>query len=183
MNRWLPLVAAALACVATLHADTVQEVYARGMRAYMSGDLDSAKQMFEQVLAADPQNRPAAALLRRIEMQTPAGDSLRKSVASITTPKVDFRDASLSSVLDYLTKLTSHLSNGKVTLNLVRMFSADYGQSTKITLQLSNVPMTDVLDYVANLGGLKVGYQTHAIVLERSQAQAGLAPQTGAATQ
>jgi hypothetical protein len=181
MKRWLPQVAAALACIATVHADTAQEVYARGMRAYMSGDLDSAKQMFEQVLAADPGNRPAAALLRRIELQTPSGDSLHKSLASITTPKVDFREASLSSVLDYLTKLTSELSNGKVSLNLVRMFPADYGQSTKITLQLSNVPMADVLDYVANLGGLKAGYQGRAVVLERVQAQAGLTPQTGAA--
>ena len=70
--------------------------------------------------------------------------------------------------IDYLPKVAAEQ---KVALNLVRMFPADYGTEKKISLSLENVPMTSVLDYVAQLGGLKLEYQAHAVVLSRAPAQ------------
>lgn len=166
MKILFPLGILLLAGATVLHAQqTVQQTYAQGMRAYMAGDVDTAKTCFAQVLEADPKNVPAQAMLKRIAIQQPAGANLRKQAGTIMLPKVDFRDASLSSVLDYLPKAVAEQTKGRASVNIVRMFPEDYGRDKTITLQLSNVPLASVLDYVAQLGGLSVDYQAHAVVM------------------
>jgi hypothetical protein len=166
MKIRFPLVILLLAGAAALHAEqTVQQTYAQGMRAYMAGDVDTAKACFAQVVQADPKNVPAQAMLKRIAMQQPAGANLRKQAETIVLPKVDFHDASLGSVLDYLPKAVAEQTKGGTSVNIVRLFPDDYGREKTITLQLSNVPLASVLDYIAQLGGLSVDYQAHAVVM------------------
>jgi len=162
MKSWFPLFVLALASVVALHAETVQEVYARGVRAYIGGDTDMAKVLFAQVIAADPGNQSAAAYMRRIELLSASNADLKKRTEKLMVSKVDFHDASLNSVLDWLPKLAAQQ---KATLNIVRLFPKPYGDEKQITLQLTNIPMSNVLDYVSQLGGLKLDYQKNAIVL------------------
>ncbi len=172
MKRWLPLLVPMLLCVATLSAETVQEVYARGMRASLGGDNATAKNLLLQVLAADPGNRAAAANLRRIEMAAASQGGLKSRTEALIVPKVDFHDASLTSVLDYLPTLAAQQ---KGSLNIVRMFPKEYGDEKKITLQLASVPMSSVLEYVAHLGGVTVEYQKSAVVV-KAQTEAKATP-------
>jgi hypothetical protein len=168
MKARFPLLALALALMATASAETAQEVYARGVRAYIGGDADTAKALFTEVLAADPSNKPAAAYLRRIQLEQSAGVNLEKQAASVIVPKVDFRDASLSSVLTYLAKLSREQSKGAVTLNIVGLYPPAFGEQTRITLSLSNAPLSEVLKYVSEMAGTKLEYQQHAIVVSKS---------------
>jgi hypothetical protein len=173
MKIRFPLVILLLAGATALHSQqTVQQTYAQGMRAYMAGDIDTAKTCFAQVLEADPKNMPAQAMLKRIAIQQPPGANLRKQAETIVLPKIDFRDASLSSVLDYLPKAVAEQTKGKASVNIVRMFPEDYGRDKTITLQLSNVPLASVLDYIAQIGGLAVDYQAHAVVMSLPKASA-----------
>lgn len=168
MKRWLSLGLGVFLGVAGLRAAAAPEDYARAVRAYAAGDLETAETLFRQVVATDPGNTAANAFLARIAKQKPPGGGLRARLEKLIVPKVDFRDASLGAVIDYLPKVAAEQ---KVALNLVRMFPADYGTEKKISLSLENVPMTSVLDYVAQLGGLKLEYQAHAVVLSRAPAQ------------
>ncbi|MDD5200666.1 MAG: hypothetical protein PHC88_12795 [Terrimicrobiaceae bacterium] len=165
MKRWLPLVVFLLAVAISLRAETAQQVYARGVRAYVGGNTDAARRLFQEVLSADPGNKPAAIYLRRIDAEKPPNADLHKQMDALIVPKVDFRDASLSTVLDYLPKVAAEQSGGKLALNIVRMFPSEYGRDKTLTLQLAGAPMSNVLDYVAQLTGLKIEYQAHAVVL------------------
>ena len=169
MKRWFPLVVFLMVGASVTQAESVQEVYARGVRAYSGGNNEAAQKLFQEVLAADPGNAPAALYLRRIAAEKPKNIDLRKQLEAIIVPKVEFRDASLSTVLDYLPKVVAEQSAGRVALNIVRMFPADYGREKLITLQLSGVPVTNVLDYVAQLANVKVEYQAHAVVISAPQ--------------
>ncbi len=161
------LLALAVALMATASAETIQEIYARGVRAYIGGNADAAKALFTEVLATDPANKPAAAYLKRIQLEQSAGANLEKQAASVIVPKVDFRDASLSSVLTYLAKVSREQSNGKVSLNIVALYPPAFGDQTRITLSLSNAPMSEVLKYVSEMAGTKLEYQQHAIVVSK----------------
>jgi len=156
MKRWFPLVVFLLAGAFSLSAETVQQTYARGVRAYAGGNVDAARKLFEEVLAAEPDNKGAAAYLRNIAAEKPATVSLRKQMEALIVPKVDFHDTSLTTVLDYLPKVVAEQSKGRATLNIVRLFPSDFGTSKTITLELSNVPMANVLDFVAQLAGVKM---------------------------
>lgn len=175
MKRCFPLIVLLVCGVASLSAETVQETYARGVRAYIGGNNDAAKVLFTEVLRADPKNASAAAYLKRINAAKPPAD-LRKQMESLVVSKIDFSDTSLSTVLDYLPKLAAKESGGKVALNLVRMFPAEIGEKP-ITLKLNGAPMSSVLDYVSQMAGLKVEYQTHAVVLALPKTAAQAAPQ------
>lgn len=168
MKRMFPLVVFIMSVAGSLLAETVQEVYASGVRAYAGGNVEQAKALFEKVLAAQPGHRSAKACLLRIEAETPPANALKRRVEKTIVPKVEFREASLSSVLDYLPKVAAEHSPDKGPVNIVRMFPTDYGDETKITLELSNVPLSSVLDYVAQLGGVKLDYQQNAIVVARA---------------
>jgi hypothetical protein len=165
MKRWLPLVVFVLAGTFSLPAETVQQTYARGVRAYSGGNTETARKLFEEVLAADPGNKGAAAFIRNIDAAKPAQVDLRKQMEAVIVPKIDFHDASLTTVLDYLPKVVAEQSKGRATLNIVRLFPSDYGASKTITLQLSNAPMSSVLDYIAQLAGVKMEFQAHAVVV------------------
>jgi hypothetical protein len=166
MKRWFPLCVLSFACVAAASAATVQEVYAAGVRASLSGDDVQARKLFVQVLAADPGNKAAAANIRRIDMAAAkTGGGLKQRVDAITVAKVNFSDTSLTAVLDYLPKLATE-EPGAPPLNIVRMFPKEYGDQKKITLQLSGVPMSTLLEYIAQLGGVKVSYEKAAVVVK-----------------
>lgn len=170
MKRMFPLVVFVLVGAASLSAETTQEIYARGVRAYMGGNVEEAKILFEQVVAAQPGHRSATAYLKRIDIATPPENALKKRVETTIVPKVDFNDASLSSVLDYLPKVAAQHAPDKGAVNIVRMFPMAFGDETKITLHLENVPLSSVLDYVASLGGVKLDYQPNAIVVTQVSA-------------
>ncbi|MGH8047487.1 MAG: hypothetical protein ACREKL_09595 [Chthoniobacterales bacterium] len=169
MKRWFPLVVLCVTCAAIAHGATVQEVYAAGVRASIAGDEVTARKLFMQVLAADPENKAAAANLRRMDLAASTKGTLKSRVEALTIPKVDFKDASLSAVLDYLPKLAAKQPGG-AAINIVQMFPKEYGEEKKITLQLTNVPMSSLLDYVAELGGVKVTYDKAAVVIKMPDA-------------
>lgn len=168
MKRMFPLVVFVLFSATSLFAETVQEIYASGVRAYTGGNVEQAKVLFEKVIAAQPEHRSAKAYLQRIAAETPPVNTLKARVENTIVPKIDFNDASLSSVLEYLPKVAAEHSPDKGPVNIVRMFPPAYGDETKITLQLANVPLSSVLDYVAQLGGVKLEYQPNAIVVARA---------------
>ena len=176
MKRWIPLLVAALSSISALHSATVQEVYAQGVRAYSTGNTALAKQLFGRVLAADPENKSAAAYLRTMAAN-PVPVDLKSKADALMVSKVDFKDASLTAVLDYLPKLATKESGGGMALNVVRAFPKEYGDEKHITLQLSNVPMSSVLEYIAQIGGLTVKYEKVAIVLRPAEGAAPAAPQ------
>jgi hypothetical protein len=162
-----------------LFAQPTNEDFAKGLKAYTAGDVATAKSFLTQALKADPKNKQAALLLQRIQTQERVGGNLEARAAKVIIPEVNFKDASLTTVLDYLPVAATEHSNGQFSLNVVRMFSSEYGAETKITLALRQVPLSELIRYVAQLGGLTTQFQPHAVVLSRPQStdkQADAAP-------
>jgi len=83
---------------------------------------------------------------------------------NLRVPKLEFREATLDSALQYLTQQASTLSGGDLKLNFVVKLSPEQ-QSKTITLSLGDIPLSEVLKYVAELAGVSVSYETHAIVI------------------
>jgi hypothetical protein len=146
-----------------------QEKFTAAVRLFANGDMVTAKAQLAEVLAADPKHRQASLLLQRIQMQERAGGDLEKRAAAVVIPSFDVKDASLSSILDYLPSATAEASNGAVTLNIVRLFTPEFGNESRVTLAIRNAPVTEILRYVAEAAGLKIQYQPHAAVLSKPE--------------
>lgn len=167
MKRTLALLLAALS-VSTLPLAAQQgSLLTQAQKAYLAGDLETAKPLFQKVLAADPQNVAARNYLKAIaqaEAQASPGAALEKQLQGLILPKVEFHEATLDSALDALKQQAVKASEGKIQPNFV--VAQGVNASTPVTLNLANVPFREVLRYVGDLAGVKFVVDRYAIRVE-----------------
>ena len=139
----------------------------------MKGDMETAKKYFQAVAKAEPKNQVAIGFLRKIavdEAKNPAPNTTKKQLEKLMLPKVDFRDATFSSVLDFLKNAATKNSDGKVNVSFV--VNPDVPGTQTVTLALANVPYSEVLRYLGELAKVEFVYEKYAILVK---------PKTGAA--
>ncbi len=155
-------------------AESTLELLSAAQTAYMKGDLDTAKKNFQAVAKAEPKNQVAAGYLRKIALdqaKQPAPNTTKQQLEKLMLPKVDFKEATFSSVLDFLKNAATKNSDGKVNVSFV--VNPDVQSAQTVTLALANVPYSEVLRYLGELAKVEFVYDKYAIVVR---------PKGGAAT-
>lgn len=116
--------------------------------------------------ATSPASGPATATKTTTVMVKPAQSA--DLAARLVLPRAEFKEAALPKVIQFLQKKSIELDPEKKGLNFIlnapRQPSPD---ATLITLSLREVPFSEVLRYVAELGGLKLRFEEDAVVLSR----------------
>ena len=169
-----------LACVlaVTAVAADVQKLLSEGQTAMIRGDLETAKSKFQLVNQMDPRNIPAIAYLKQIalqEAQKPTSPQQEKQLSQLIIPKIEFKEATFTSALDFMRRKASELSGGKQSVNFVVQLPPE-SQNIPVSLNLQNIPFTEALRYVAELAGAKVEYQKFAVVIRSGGATASNTP-------
>ncbi|MDB6006822.1 MAG: hypothetical protein JWR15_3809 [Prosthecobacter sp.] len=109
----------------------------------------------------------AAAQLRGAEEKPgqPAHSSpLAAKAKAITLTKVKFKDATLAQAVEYLQIKSTELDPQHTGLNLL-IEKPDLDMGARITLDLTNVPVSEALHYVASLTNRVVRYEAMATVI------------------
>lgn len=145
-------------------ADDLNAIYQQGRAAFYKGDFVTAKEHLSKVAAAAPNHAETQNLLRYIQANAKnAAQSPERSYAAVILPKVEMTDVTLPDALDGLRLLTQNASQGKVTPNII--VKGTQVKETKFSLTLANVPLTEALQYIAQLSGGKLTYDKHAAVI------------------
>ena len=134
-------------------------------RAYLSGDLDTAKQKFKAILVQDPTNMTARNYIMAIALdERSAGKNKQsKELKALIVPKVEFKD-SLSAALEHLKQEAVKISDGEVQPNFV--LKPGVNAVAPFTLQLTNMSFFDVLHYIGNLTNVQFSVEPYAIVVK-----------------
>jgi len=131
--------------------------YEEGRAAYNAGQYDLAREKLNIVRAKNPGHIPTQAMLTQINQILGADNtSLRKSYDSVIIDKIEFTDVELSEAIQAVRVLSKKASNEKVVPNII-LKSPDLG-AKKVSISLSNVPLSEVLNYLAQLAGAKLTY-------------------------
>jgi hypothetical protein len=165
-----------LALVAAAPAQMAQQLLSEAQTAYIRGDLETAKKNFTNVLRLEPRNQVAINYLRMIQVQeakAPKGNDQEKQLAGVLIPKVELREATLGSALDFLRQALTKASGGKVSCNFVVLLPEEQVRTQGVTLSLTNVPFTEVLRYLGTVANINFVYEKYAI---------RVTPATGAGT-
>ena len=150
-------------------AENTQQVLREAQAAYLRGDIPTARKGFETVLRAEPKNQTAIGYIRMIaaaEKKKPAVASQQKQLAELIIPKIDLREASLGSTLDFLRQSAGKLSDGKIPVNFVVQVPEEQLKANTITLSLTSVPYTEALRYIGELARVTFAYEKFAIVVK-----------------
>jgi hypothetical protein len=150
-------------------AEDVTKLLSDAQTAYLRNEVETAKSLFEMVNKLDPKNQVAIAYLRRIQAeqaQRGVGTMQEKKFAALIIPKVEFREATLGAALDAIKKKADEASGGKLPVNFVLQLPEDVVKTQQVTLNLTNVPFTEVLRYLGGLANISFAYDRYAIVVK-----------------
>ena len=183
------LAATLLFLAATASGQAVSDLLSEAQRAYIRGDSAGAREKFELVRRLEPDNRTAILYLRRIASEEKASgggaqpNATQAALQQVILPRVDVREATLAEVLEFLRQKGNQIAEGKVAINFVTQLD-DTQKAAKITLSLQNVPFTEALRYIGELGGVQFVYERFAIVVKPkgaapAPAATNVAPQPG----
>lgn len=150
-------------------ADDINQIFQMGRAAYYKGDMETAYQLLTQVEARNPRHFETKALLAQIRASKKPGlASVRKSYEGVVLPKIEFADVTLEEAVEGLRVLSKNASDGKVLPNII---IKDPALATKsLTLNLRNLPLTDAIQYLADMTGAKATYDKHAVILTSASA-------------
>jgi len=141
-------------------------ILSEAQTAMIRGDLETAERNFQLAYQLDSHNVVAVAGLKQVALQKAkngGSGSVEKQFAQVILPQVQFKEATFSEALDALKKKISDASGGRAVANFVVQPGVD--QSAKITLSLTNIPVTEALRYLTELVAAKAEYQKFAIVI------------------
>lgn len=145
--------------------ESVQQILSDAQTAMLRNDTVTAKKNFEMVLQADPKNQIARNYLRIIaaqEAKAPKGSDTERQLATVIIPQVDFKEATLSSALEFLRQQVTKVSGGKTTVNFVVQLP-EAQANVPVTLSVRTIPMTEVLRYIGDLAQVKFEYEKYAV--------------------
>ncbi len=157
-------VAAFFLVAAPVNAEDLNAVFQQGRAAYYRGDMDTAYQLLSRVAAANPKHQETANMLAFIRANhKPADNTLKNQYAAVTLPKIEMADVTLTEALEGLRALSKNASGGKVSPNVI--VKGEELIQRKLSLSLSNVPLTEALNYVTELVGAKATYDKHVVII------------------
>ncbi|MFM7604436.1 MAG: hypothetical protein ACKO8Z_04465 [Prosthecobacter sp.] len=149
-------------------ADDLDSVYQKGREAFHKGDFVTAHAFLTQVAAAKPGHADTQNMLRYLQAHAKQQFILKRDYAAVTVPKIDMQDVTLEEAVSGLRVLAKNASQGKISPNLI-IKSTSLAEK-KLSLTLGNVPLTQAIEYLAQLSGAKVTYDKHAVIFSEVSA-------------
>lgn len=151
--------------------DDLHTIYQDGRAAFFAGQFELAREKLSMVLAKNPSHPQTRAMMAQIEQQLGADNTqLRKSYDKVIIDKFEVNEAELNEALQALRVLAGKASGGKVVPNII-LKDPDLGKKT-VTLNLTKIPLSEALNYLAQLTGARLTYDKMAVMLSKPAAEA-----------
>lgn len=143
-------------------ASSNAEVIQAARNAMNAGDYENAEILLRN-LPNRQANPGAQALLRQVQGLKAASEQTRQRMERIMISSVNFRETDLNTALDFLSRQTESQSQGQVRLNFVRQFPEAFGRDTKVSLNLQEIPLTSILDYLGQAASVRFLIEPYAV--------------------
>jgi hypothetical protein len=143
-------------------------LYERGLIAMNRGDVAAAEKNFRAVLQAQPEHPHARYALNKLLLNREKYAAVyRENMMKQTKiAKVEYSDAAVSECLESLTEQIKEATGQKFSPNFIIKDPAGKLKLNHVSLSLSNIPASQVLQYIASSAQCKIIYEEHAIVVQ-----------------
>jgi hypothetical protein len=156
--------AAFVLMTAPVSAEDLNAVFQQGRAAFYRSDYATAHQLLSRVAAANPKHTETNNMLAFIRANHKIDEgSLKKQYATVVLPKVEMQVVTLAEAIDGLRALSKNASGGKITPNVI--IKGEDVMQRKLSLALSNIPLSEALNYITQLTNTKATYDKHVVIL------------------
>ena len=131
------------------------------------GLYDEAEQQCNRILAQDPKQPTVRQLLDEIQAkkrQQSSSADLRHKLDGTMIRDLNVRDTPVTDVIEILRTESAKVSGDKAAINFVWQ-APESSKAAKLTLNLHNIPLADMLKYVTESAGLRYRTDAHAVVI------------------
>lgn len=157
-------VLAALTPATVQAVDDLHVIYEEGRAAFNAGEFQLAREKLAYVLTKNPTHLPTRAMMAQIERVMGVDNvMLRKSYEKIIIDKIEFADVELNEAIYAVRMKAKIATNDKVVPNLI-VKSPELGKKI-VSINLSQVPLSEVLQYLAQLAGGRLTYDKSAVMI------------------
>lgn len=143
-------------------ADDIKQAFEMGRAAYYKGDLEMAHKLLSIVEAKHPNHQETRQLLINIRATLKQESSLKKRYEAVRLARLEFTDVSFEEALQGLRALSKKATNDQLLPNFIVKDATL--NAKKVSLTLADVPLTQAIQYLADLADAKVTYDQHAVV-------------------
>ena len=160
----LAVASAAFAPVTVQAVDDLHVIYEEGRAAFNAGEFQLAREKLAYVLTKNPTHLPTRAMMAQIERVMGVDNvMLRKSYEKIIIDRIEFADVELNDAILAVRIKAKIATNDKVVPNLI-VKSPELGKKL-VSINLTQVPLTEVLQYLAQLAGGRLTYDKSAVMI------------------
>ena len=142
------------------------QVFAAGVADFNANKNFEAAKKFQQVLSRHPNHvhsKRYLSMIRQRLREDAAIPVMKKRLAKIKVKELEFQDATLSEVMEYVTAKAKELSKGEVKPGLV-IRGGDPVRDRELSFKTGEASLADVIDTTAKLTNTTVQYTEFALI-------------------
>lgn len=145
-----------------------QGFYLEGKAAEKAGDPAAAIAAYQKAVALNPNHANARYSLGQIRINAAGIKSAakEKEIGDIMVPVYQLEEATLREAIDALGLVIEKQSDGEVIPNFIIEDHQGKFSDMRISIQLRNVPVRAVLQYLLTQTGSRARYDEHAVVIQ-----------------
>ena len=148
-------------------AQEAESYYQKGLAAEKAGDPDTAKAAYAAALQLLPGHANARYRAGQVKINASSIKSAatKAKIGAVTIPVYHLEDATVKEAIEALGVAMEKASEGKVAPNFISEDPKGKLADTRISMQLKNIPVKAILDYIHGQANTKARYDEHAVVI------------------
>lgn len=158
---------ASLPLLAQSAGQQAEAYYKRGLEAEKAGKPDVALAAFKAALKLHPGHANARYRAGQVKINASSikADATEAKIGAVMIPVFQIEDATVSEAISLLSIGIEKATDGKIAPNFIIEDPKEKLANTRISMQLKNIPVKAILEYIHSQANTKARYDEHAVVL------------------
>lgn len=148
-------------------AEQAEAWYQKGLVAEKSGDPTTAIAAFKAAIELNPKHANARFRLGEVKINAPGikANAMEAKIGGITIPTYQIEDVTIKEALEVLAVAIEKQTKEEVAPNFVIEDPTKKLADAKVTMNIKNVPVSAILQYIHAQTNTKIRYDEHAVVI------------------
>lgn len=148
-------------------AEKAESYYQKGLAAEKVGDPATASAAYNAALEVYPSHANARYRAGQVKINAASikSSAVESKIGSVIIPVYRLEDATVQEAIQALGLAIEKATEGKISPNFIIEDPKQKLANTRISMQLKNIPVKAILDYIHSQASTRARYDEHAVVI------------------
>jgi tetratricopeptide (TPR) repeat protein len=149
-------------------AEKAEAYYRKGLAAEKAGDPTTARAAYNAALELRPDHANARFRAGQVKINAASikSTATEAKIGSVKIPVYQVEDSTVAEAIEVLSLAMDKATDGKVAPNFIIDDPKGKLGERRISMQLKNIPVKEILTYIHSQAGTKARYDEYAVVIK-----------------